>query len=279
MKAAVLCVLCFLCANPCFAGDAFADIPGTAFRSVMPADKARVPVAVADFRLARTPVTNAAFLEFVRRQPQWRRGTAPALFADAGYLRHWAGPLDLGGADPRQPVTHVSWFAAQAYCEAQGARLPTWHEWEWAAAADGKLADARADPAWRQQMLNWYAETGGALPRVAQGAANRYGVHDLHGLVWEWVEDFGAMMVSGDNREQGDDPDLMKFCGTGALTMEQKENYAVLMRIAMLSSLRAAYTTANVGFRCAQDAATAKKGSDDFSEKGPGPFSATRGRQ
>ena len=62
------------------------------------------------------------------------------------------------------------------------------------------------------------------------------------------------MMVSGDNREQGD-PDLMKFCGTGALTMEQKENYAVLMRIAMLSSLKAAYTTANLGFRCAKDAA------------------------
>jgi sulfatase modifying factor 1 len=59
--------------------------------------------------------------------------------------------------------------------------------------------------------------------------------------------------VSGDNREQGADPDLMKFCGAGALTMEQKENYAVMMRIAMLSSLKAAYTTANLGFRCAKD--------------------------
>ena len=75
----------------------------------------------------------------------------------------------------------------------------------------------------------------------------------MHGVVWEWVEDFGAMMVSGDNREQGD-PDLMKFCGAGAMTMEQKENYAVLMRIAMLSSLKASYTTANLGFRCARDA-------------------------
>jgi formylglycine-generating enzyme len=85
--------------------------------------------------------------------------------------------------------------------------------------------------------------------------------------VWEWVEDFGAMMVSGDNREQGD-PDLMKFCGTGALTMEQKENYAVLMRIAMLSSLKAAYTTANLGFRCARDAPP-KKGSDPFTGAQP----------
>lgn len=239
-------------AAPAERSDSLARVAGASFRSVMPADKERGPVTVADFRLARTPVTNGDFLDFVRRQPQWRRGTAPALFADAGYLRHWAGPLALGTADPRQPVVQVSWFAAQAYCEAQGARLPTWHEWEWAAAADEKLADARADPAWRQRMLKWYAETGGALQRVGQGTPNRYGIHDLHGLVWEWVEDFGAMMVSGDNREQGD-PDLMKFCGTGALSMEQKENYAVLMRIAMLSSLKAAYTTANVGFRCATD--------------------------
>lgn len=236
-------------------GDAFLRVPGATFRSVMPAAPGSDAVTLADFRLARTPVTNAAYLAFVRRQPEWQRGRTPALFADEGYLRHWAGPLDLGQADPRQPVVHVSWFAAQAYCEAQGARLPRWHEWEWAAAANDKVADAREDPAWRQQMLNWYSQTGGAaLARVGSQPPNLHGVHDLHGLVWEWVEDFGAMMVSGDNREQGD-PDLMKFCGTGALTMEQKENYAVLMRIAMLSSLKAAYTTANLGFRCARDGA------------------------
>ena len=251
-----LCVLCALCGKSSFASDtAYARIEGAKFHSVLPVSPKTKEVALKDFQLARTPVTNAAFLEFVRRNPQWQRGRAPALFADEGYLRQWAGPLNLGSADPQQPVVQVSWFAAQAYCEAQGVRLPTWHEWEWAAAADGKLTDARDDPAWRQQILNWYSEPGtGALPRVGRTAPNLYGVHDLHGLVWEWVDDFGAMMVSGDNREQGD-PDLMKFCGTGALSMEQKENYAVLMRIAMLSSLKAAYTTANLGFRCAKDEA------------------------
>ncbi len=58
------------------------------------------------------------------------------------------------------------------------------------------------------------------------------------------------MLVSSDNREQGD-PNLMRFCGEGALTMEQKENYATLMRIAMLSSMKARYTAAAMGFRCA----------------------------
>jgi formylglycine-generating enzyme required for sulfatase activity len=232
---------------------AYARIEGATFRSVLPVAPKSNQVTLAAYQLERTPVTNGEFLAFVGANPQWQRGRVAALFADAGYLRHWSGPASLGSADPRQPVVNVSWFAAQAYCEAQDARLPSWHEWEWAAAADAHHADAREDPAWRQQILNWYSQTGSAaLPAVGGGAPNLYGVHDLHGLVWEWVEDFGAMMVSGDNREQGD-PDLMKFCGTGALTMEQKENYAVLMRIAMLSSLKAAYTTANLGFRCAKD--------------------------
>jgi formylglycine-generating enzyme len=81
-----------------------------------------------------------------------------------------------------------------------------------------------------------------------------YGIYDLHGLVWEWVEDFNALMISGDNREQGD-PDLAKFCGAGALSVTDRENYAVLMRVSMLSSLQANYTTKNLGFRCAQDTA------------------------
>ena len=79
-------------------------------------------------------------------------------------------------------------------------------------------------------------------------------MRDLHGLVWEWVDDFNALLVSADNREQGD-PDLLRFCGAGAITLQQRDNYAVLMRIAMLSSLKAADTTANLGFRCAKPAA------------------------
>jgi formylglycine-generating enzyme required for sulfatase activity len=254
MKSVFLCVLCVLCAKPSFAGnETFVRVPGAKFASVLPVAKDSKDVTIAGYQLARTPVTNAEFLGFVKANPRWQRGRAPKLFVDDGYLRHWAGATDPGKAAPGQPVVHVSWFAADAYCAAQGARLPTWHEWEWAAAADERVADARKDPVWRQRMLDWYAETGTVLPRVGRGPANVHGVQDLHGLVWEWVEDFGGMMVSGDNREQGADPDLMKFCGAGAMTMEQKENYAVMMRIAMLSSLKASYATANVGFRCAKN--------------------------
>jgi sulfatase modifying factor 1 len=239
-------------ALPAGAAD-YRRIAGTTFQSVLPEALDSKSVTIGGYQLGRTPVTNAEFLAFVQAHPQWQRGRAAKLFVDEGYLRHWGGATGLGTAAPDAPVVQVSWFAADAYCAAQGARLPTWHEWEWAAAADERVTDARQDPVWRQRILAWYSETGTALPRVGRGPANVHGVQDLHGLVWEWVEDFGAMMVSGDNREQGSDPDLMKFCGAGAMTMEQKENYAVMMRIAMLSSLKAAYTTANLGFRCAKD--------------------------
>jgi formylglycine-generating enzyme required for sulfatase activity len=116
------------------------------------------------------------------------------------------------------------------------------------------MADARALPEWRQSILSWYSQSGGdRLEDVRSSPANYYDVFDTHGLVWEWVDDFNAFMVSGDNREQGG-ADKLQFCGAGAITMEEKENYAVLMRVAMLSALEARYTTRNLGFRCARTA-------------------------
>lgn len=230
-------------------------VPGGRFASVVQAPSPVAAITIAPFRMAATPATNAEYAEFVRRHPRWRRDRVTPLFADTGYLQHWPDADAPAPAQATQPVTWVSWFAAQAYCEDQGGRLPTWFEWEFAAAADEQRTDARDDPAWRQRMLDWYARpASAALPAVGAGAANVYGLHDLHGLVWEWVDDAGSLMVSADNREQGSDPDLLKFCGTGALTMQQKEHYAVLMRIAMLSSLKAAYTTASLGVRCVRDA-------------------------
>ena len=76
-----------------------------------------------------------------------------------------------------------------------------------------------------------------------------YGVRDLHGLVWEWVDDFNALLVSPDSRS-GADPDKLKFCGAGAISLQDKKNYAVLMRIALLSSIGAADSTSSLGFRC-----------------------------
>ncbi len=231
----------------------FVQIPGGEFRSVIPEAEGDNLIAVADFLVQEAPVTNAEFLRFVLHHPQWQRGKTVSLFADDQYLSTWPGPISLGTElGPQQPVTQVSWFAANAYCEWQDARLPSWYEWEYIAAANDSMADARVLPEWRQDILSWYSQAGGdRMGNVRSGPANYYQVFDTHGLVWEWVDDFNAFMVTGDSREQGG-ADKLQFCGAGAITMEEKENYAVLMRVAMLSALEARYTTRNLGFRCAR---------------------------
>ncbi len=236
------------------AGGGYQRIPAGEYRSVLKYEDVKGNRRVAAFELMRQPVTNGEFLVFVTRHPQWRRGRVPALFAEPdNYLIHWQAATQLGAQVlPRQPVTQVSWFAASAYCESEQARLPGWSEWEYVAAADETRADARQDAAWRERILGWYAHTAGAqLSEVGQNAANFYGVQDLHGLIWEWTEDYAAMLVSGDNRSQSD-ADRVKFCGAGALSVDDRENYPVMMRVALLSSLRGVNSTSSLGFRCAR---------------------------
>jgi formylglycine-generating enzyme len=232
-----------------------AALPGGRFATVLPPALNVKTTEVRPFRLDRALVSNADYARFLRKAPEWRRGRVAKLFSDEGYLSHWRSDADPGEAIARQPVTQVSWFAASAYCEAQGKRLPRWYEWEFAAAASETLPDARADAGWRQRILDWYAKSArSSLPDSGASAPNYYGIRDLHGVAWEWVEDAGGMLVSDDGREQGDGGN--RFCGVGAASFEQKENYAMLMRIAMLSSMKASYTSGSMSFRCATDLET-----------------------
>ena len=235
----------------------YKSLPTGIFKTVLPPDGKQGLATVRTFSLRNLPVSNSEFSAFTQKSPQWRAKSVAAVFADGQYLRHWPASGLPGKEQLAQPVTHVSWFAAQAYCESEGARLPTWHEWEYAAAADGSRLDARNDPAWRERILAWYSRKSAPLPNAGSTPKNVYGIHDLHGVIWEWVHDTNALMVSGDSRNQGD-PDTLQFCGAGALSANDRENYPVLMRIAMLSSLEAASTTRNLGFRCAKDGAEAK---------------------
>ena len=255
MRRVIVLLLMTLPVAGLVAGDAeYARLPGGNFRTTLKYEDLKGSARIAPFALMRTPVTNGEFLNFVKHNPQWRRDRVATVLAEPRYLSHWTGPATLGNQTlPRQPVVQVSWFAAQAYCQAQGARLPTWLEWEYVAAADETRRDARKDPAWRERILSWYSKPSNqALPRAGLQSPNVYGVQDLHGLVWEWTDDFSSLLVSADNRNQGD-ADKAKFCGAGALSMDDRDNYAVLMRVAMLSSLEARDTTANLGFRCAKD--------------------------
>lgn len=231
------------------------------YRPIYPVnDEAKVQVQPA-FWLDATPVTNGQYAAFVAKEPRWQRGKVPSLFADTGYLKHWPKATRSGGAaKPNQPITRVSWFAARAYCASKGLRLPSADEWDFAASASPTKADGRNDPAWRETILHWYSRpASGPLPPVGQTPANFWGVRDLHGVVWEWVRDFNSNLVSSDDRESGD-KSMLRFCGAGALSAQDKTDYASLMRIAYRSSLRAHYTGAALGFRCAADAKIAAAG-------------------
>jgi formylglycine-generating enzyme required for sulfatase activity len=224
-----------------------ATLPAGTYRAMTVKKEGEPARPVPAFRIDRTPVTNEAFLAFVRAHPAWQRDRVSRLVADDRYLGQWEGPTALGpDISPRAPVVGVSWFAAGAYCAARGARLPSEAEWELAAAASPKERDGRRDPLWRQTVLDWYARPNPPrLPDVGQDAPNYWGIHDLHGLVWEWVSDFGASMLVGKDA---------RLCGGGALDAVDPLDYPGFLRAAFRSSLEGRTTTTNLGFRCADGA-------------------------
>ena len=141
--------------------------------------------------------------------PEWRRSRIKPLFADQHYLSHWRGDLKL--ADNKaasEPVTNVSWFAAEAYCEARGLRLPLTEQWEYALADQG-----RKQAEIGQQSLDWFsAPNTKRLKAVGQDKPNGYGVYDLVGLVWEWTLDNNSFMTGTEQRNTNSKDDAA-FCG------------------------------------------------------------------
>lgn len=219
------------------------------YRPALRSSPAEREIPVPAFLLDREPVTNGDYLVFVRAKPEWRRDRAKPLFVDDDYLAGWATSDELGGVSPHAPVVRVSWFAARAYCAWRGGRLPREDEWELAAAADAHRRDASDEPQFQAQILAWYAKpTPSVLPDVG-GPANAWGIRDLHGLVWEWIEDFTAALVSSDGTQ---------VCGAEAIAAKDPRAYAAFMRFAFRSSLLARDTVASLGFRCAYDQETSK---------------------
>ena len=202
---------------------------------------------ISAFRLDVEPVTNAEFLALVTTHPEWRKSRIKPLFADERYLRRWAGDLELQDEAARdEPVTNVSWFAAEAYCKAQGLRLPTTDQWEYALADNGRDRDAL-----RARSLEWFAQPNATRPlAVGGGAANGFGLRDMVGVVWEWTLDFDAYATTAESRDPNG-KDGAQFCGGAAAGIADATDYPAFMRYSMRASLKAAYTADNIGFRCA----------------------------
>jgi ergothioneine biosynthesis protein EgtB len=144
----------------------------------------RHEVLLQPHRVATTLVSNGDWLAFVE-DGGYRR---PELWMSDGWgivQQHaWTAPLywlgdgevfDLDGArplDPAAPVTHVSWYEADAYARWAGARLPTEAEWETAAPAPGgpSVGD------WYGAVWQWTASPYVAYPgfRPSAGAVGEY---------------------------------------------------------------------------------------------------------
>lgn len=207
-------------------------------------------VAVPAFYMDKFPVTNAQFLEFVKKHPTWQKEKIKPLFADSGYLKHWQGVPSQ--SQLQTPVTYVSWYTAQAYCECQGKRLPTIYQWEYAASFYLLEAGTGRQLKPEQVVLRWYsAPKQATLPVVGVNYKNELGVYDMHGLIWEWVFDFNSVMLPKDARN---DKELEKlYCAAGALGAADPSDYASFLRFSLRSSLKANYTLQKLGFRCVKE--------------------------
>ena len=208
---------------------------------------------VNSFLMDETAVTNEEFLEFLKKNPQWTKSQVLKLFADSTYLHSWKSDYEFpADVSPKAPVTNVSWYAAKAYAQSVGKRLPTVDEWEYAARASEKLKDATENPEFTTKILKLYQQKYGYKKPVKQHEANAWGIYDLYGTIWEWTEDFNSVMMTGESRKDNTVNETL-FCAGASVTSSDLRNYAAFIRFAMRGSMKANYTVNNLGFRCVKD--------------------------
>ncbi len=172
-------------------------------------------VALRPYRISATPVTNAEFQRFVEAGGyqqrelwsddgwQWRleaKAEHPVYWQRVGDRWLWRQFDALGPLEPFQPMIHVNWYEANAYCAWAGRRLPTEAEWELAAsaecAADGRgISDLKRRYPWGDEIpsperANLDSAAMGCLDvRALPAGDSAFGCRQMIGNVWEWTAD------------------------------------------------------------------------------------------
>ena len=162
------------------------------------------PMGSRDKEKDETPVhqvriSSAFYLgKYEVKQAQWQAvmGNNPSRFSN----------------DPNRPVEQVSWEEVQQFIgqlnSREGSntyRLPTEAEWEYAARAGTTTAYSFGEDVGQLGTYAWYSEnSGGTTHPVGQKARNAWGLHDMHGNVWEWMQDwYGAYAADAVRDPQG----------------------------------------------------------------------------
>ncbi len=207
-------------------------------------------VLVKAFYIDTYEVTNKQYGQFLKSPAG--RGHEP----DQPYGDYMPADYFTSGRYNDYPVVNVSWYDAKAYCEWVGKRLPTEYEWEKAArGTDGRIFPWGME--WDEKRCNWddegsnYQADGykfiapvGSFP----AGVSPYGLHDMAGNAWEWVEDWYTG-YPGSNRKDPDYGEIYKVLRGGSWL-----RYPLGVTATARDYSDPALRFNSIGFRCAADA-------------------------
>jgi len=154
------------------------------------------------FYIDKYEVTNAQFKKFVEANPEWGNDRIDPRYHDGDYLLDWNGNNYPEGKGDH-PVICVSWYAAAAYAQWAGKRLPTEAEWERAArgtfVGEGNYKRYVWGDEWPppegagnfySQYIDGYDDDYPETAPVGRFNPNGYDLRDMAGNVWEWCQDW-----------------------------------------------------------------------------------------